>query len=360
MPLTTASNRYLFPPTTAATLNMAAVAAQCARIWKTIDPGFSSQCLTAAETAFAAAQADPTDYAASFPAGGGDYGDNNVTDEFYWAASELYLSTGKDVYKNFILASPDWAQGEVPDWGDTAALGTIDLATIPNGLPSDKIQACRSAITAAADLRLGFINRQGYRVPVANFVWGSNSEVLNAAMIMGYAYQFTGETKYLDGVTESMDYILGSNAMNKSYVTGYGTNPVAHPQHRFWANQPKNGYPAPPPGVLSGGPNGDIPVGDVTAIGAGLASAPAEKSYMDNLNSFSTNEVAINWNAPLAWVTAFIGEPHKGGTVAPPAAPAPKNDQGIPAWLFVFVPAVLVVAGGTVFWIWRKGRKVGV
>ncbi|NWP47735.1 glycosyl hydrolase, partial [Escherichia coli] len=34
--------RLLYPPTTAATLNLAATAAQCARIWKGIDDAFAA------------------------------------------------------------------------------------------------------------------------------------------------------------------------------------------------------------------------------------------------------------------------------------------------------------------------------
>lgn len=354
---TTATNRYLFPPSTAATLNLAAVGAQCARIWKTIDPAFSSQCLTAAETAWTAAQANPKMYAISFAAGGGDYADTNVTDEFYWAASELYVTTGTDTYKDFVLASPDWAGGTIPYWGDTAALGTISLALMPNNLPSDKVDACRKSIIAAADRGLGLMSMQGYRVPLATFVWGSNSEALNEAMLMGLAYQFTGQHKYLDGATETLDYVLGRNPLNKSYVTGYGANPVQHPHHRFWANQPNGGYPAPPPGVVAGGPNGSP--ADPATTAAGMMGSPAEKSYLDNIGSFSTNEVAINWNAPLAWVTAFVDQEQNKAPVAPPPAPAPKKDEGVPTWLLIAVPAVLVVAGGMVFWIWRKGRKIG-
>ena len=40
--------RYLQPPSTAATLNLAANAAQAARIWKSIDKPFSEKCLQAA------------------------------------------------------------------------------------------------------------------------------------------------------------------------------------------------------------------------------------------------------------------------------------------------------------------------
>jgi hypothetical protein len=35
---------------------------------------------------------------------------------------------------------------------------------------------------------------------------------------------------------------------------------------------------------------------------------PAQKCYVDHFQSWSTNEVAINWNASLAWVTAYIDE----------------------------------------------------
>jgi endoglucanase len=358
MPPTEATNRYLFPPSTAATLNVAATAAQCARIWKTIDPAFSAQCLTAAEKAWTAARANPQLYAVSFAAGGGDYGDKTVGDEFYWAASELFLSTGKSEYKDFILASPDWARGETPDWAGTAALGTISLALIPNDLPSDKVEACQTAITKAADLRLGFIARQGYRMPLSNFVWGSNSEALNAGMIMGLAYQFTGDRKYLDGTIQALDYVLGRNPMNMSYVTGYGTKSPQHPHHRFWANQPSNGYPAPPPGVVVGGANGaSSNAGDTAASDAGLYNGPAGKAYLDNINSFSTNEVAINWNAPLAWVSQFVDQAQNGGTIAPPANES-KKSEGLPILLLVGAPVLLLAAGVAVFWVWRRSRRI--
>jgi endoglucanase len=352
MPVETATNRFLFPPSTAATLNVAAVGAQCSRIWKTIDPAFSAQCLTAAETAWAAAVANPQMYAVSFAAGGGDYADTAVDDEFYWAAAELYVTTGKDVYKDYLLASPDWAGAAVPDWGNTEALGTISLSLIPNNLPGDKVKECRDAILKTADQRMDVIAGSGYREPLATFVWGSNAEALNAAMIMGLAYQYSGNQDYLDGVIETMDYLLGRNPLNISYVTGYGTTSAQHPHHRFWANQPSNGYPAPPPGVVVGGPNGNP--SDTVAQGAGLTGNPPAKSYIDNIGSFSTNEVTINWNAPLAWVALFVDEAQNGGLVAPPAV----KDEGLPIWLLIVVPVVLIAAGVLIFWVGRKGRRI--
>ncbi|MFG1812466.1 glycoside hydrolase family 9 protein [Kribbella sp. NPDC049174] len=33
-------------------------------------------------------------------------------------------------------------------------------------------------------------------------------------------------------------------------------------------------------------------------------AAPA-KCYLDEIGSYSTNEVAVNWNSALAWLTAY-------------------------------------------------------
>jgi endoglucanase len=105
-----------------------------------------------------------------------------------------------------------------------------------------------------------------------------------------------------------MDYILGRNALDKSYVSGYGENPLRNPHHRFWARQVSSSSPPPPRGALSGGPNSSP--SDPTARAA-LGGCRPQRCYIDDLNAYSVNEVAINWNSPLAWVAAFLDE--KGG-----------------------------------------------
>jgi endoglucanase len=365
------SGRYLYPPSTAATLNLAATAAQCARLWKAIEAVFSERCLAAAESAWQAALVNPDVTYGSIPVeGGGDYGDLNVDDEFYWAAAELYITTGKDDYRDFVTASPHY--GEIPEgisamgWPETTALGTISLAVAPNGLPQADLQGMRQAIAAAADGYIETLNAEGYLAPMPDqgYFWGSNSNVANNMILMGLAHDFTGERKYLDGMTESMDYLLGRNPNNKSYVSGYGENPLQHPHHRFWANQPQSGYPAPPPGVLAGGPNNNPD--DPTAQAAGLADVPSGKSYMDDIGSWTTNEVTINWNAPFAWAVAYIDEqmtlPPAATPTAPVSVPTPPptlgstERPGIGVWLpfWIVLAAFIVLAGA--FWAWRRRR----
>lgn len=306
--------RYLMPPSTTATLDMAAAAAQASRLLAEYDPAWSAEALAAAERAWGAANANPVFTYGNIPgAGGGNYDDARTEDEFFWAAAELYLTTGKPEYEDYLLASAflndapavDGSKISPMDWGNVEALGAVSLISVDNGLPADALDKIRAEIVSAADQYLTLIAAEGYGVSIKldGYVWGSNSAVLNNAIILALAHDLTGDSRYLNGVTESMDYLLGRNPNNISFVTGYGANAVQHPHHRFWANQPDNGYPAPPPGVISGGTNA-TPADPIAMEKIG--GNPPARRFIDHVDSYSTNEVAINWNAPLAWVASYL------------------------------------------------------
>jgi endoglucanase len=257
--------RELHPPSTQATLNLAATAAQAARLYRPYDRAFAAKALTAARKAWTAALAHPAMYAsASDGTGGGTYDDTNATDEFYWAAVELYLTTGEKQFADYVRTSPlNTADIFGPtgfDWGRTAAAGRLDLATVPSKFPGrDK---ARQSVVKGADRYLATLTSQPYGMPYAPdgnvYDWGSSAQVLNNAVVLATAYDITGAAKYRDGATQSMDYILGRNALNISYVTGYGeTN--SHNQHsRWYAHELDPTLPNPPKGTLAGGPNSSI------------------------------------------------------------------------------------------------------
>lgn len=308
--------RYLYYPTTGATLNLAAVAAQAARLWKSVDATFSAQCLETARKAFAAAQRHPDIYAIGPFTGSGGYGDGDLTDEFYWAAAELYATTGEATYESFLRASPLFlaspTEGARPTgdigWNSVGALGTITLALVPNGLKPAEIDKARANLVATAGKHLSDDVSQGYALPYAapGYPWGSNSSVLNRAIVLGLAHDFTGEAAYRYGAVDAMDYVLGRNPLDQSYVTGFGARPMRHPHHRFWAKQADPAYPAPPSGVLSGGPN-STNMGDPVASEMKGKCRP-QTCWVDDYRAFTQNEVAINWNAPLVWVSAFLDD----------------------------------------------------
>jgi len=311
--------RYLRPPSTAATLNLAAVGAQCARVYREGDKAFADRCLVSAERAWQAAEAHPSVYArGDDKEGGGPYGDTDVTDEKYWAAVELLVTTGKTQYLKAVKQSPHYlkmptqAGGGLSSisWANVAGCGTATLAVVASGLPASEVIQARKNIVSAAKRYVDASTRTGYRIPFTSsggrYPWGSNSFILNNGVVLGLAYDFTKRGAFLDGAVSAMDYVLGRNAMAKSYVSAYGTRALQNPHHRFWAHQSNPEFPPPPPGVVSGGPNSGVE--DPAAKEAGLGGCAPQKCYFDNIDSWSTNEVAINWNAPLVWLAAFLDE----------------------------------------------------
>ncbi len=350
-PADDAEERIIKPPTTAATLNLAAACAQAARIWQNIDTQFAMQCLEAAEKAYEAAKAHPAMYAPLDQSiGGGAYGDDNVEDEFYWAACELYRTTGKTNYLDDMKAS-EWylniptslTNGETNgvvgsfDWGNTAALGNLTLA-LDTACINEDASALEGAFAAAADTYLSMEDIQGYGQPygqsklsyndeTVGYVWGSNSFIADNAIIIAAAFDLTGDAKYMNGVISAADYLLGRNPMDYSYVTGYGAHAVENPHHRYWCAQAVEGFPKAPAGVLVGGPNSGMQ--DPWVMGSGWIKgtiAPA-KCYLDNVEAWSVNECTINWNAPLAWLAAFLCEENGGIVAGAVSAATPDSEK---------------------------------
>jgi endoglucanase len=315
--------RILKAPSTAATLNLAAVAAQAARVYKDVDAGFSQKLLAAAKRAYDAALAHPKQFAPTDAVGGGPYDDTDVRDEFYWAAAELLITTGDAKYREPLRAwtgpvvpstlgasASDAGQHSVLTWQNVVAAGAIDLAFAPASIGEERTRA-RADLVRAADEFLALRAKEGYGLPFSaasgpTYPWGSNAFVLNNAIVLGLAYDVSHDRKYLDGVASAMDYLLGENPLDQSYVSGYGARPLNNPHHRFFAHQLRKDRPEVPPGFVSGGPNSALQ--DPLARSAGLVGRPPQRCFIDHIESYSTNEIAINWNAPLAWVVAFLDD----------------------------------------------------
>ncbi|WP_228122352.1 glycoside hydrolase family 9 protein [Saccharothrix syringae] len=325
--------RRLSDTSTAATLNMAAVAAQAARVWKTIDPAFSAKAQAAAVKAYAAAKANPNKIAdPNDGTGGGSYSDSKLTDEFYWAAAELFTTTGESSYRSDLTASPHYKGASLDDrgfdWGSTGPLGDITLALVPNGLPAADVAAIKAAFVAVADKHLTQMASQGYPAPykttTGDYDWGSNGLVANNTSVLALAHDFTGQAKYREGVFQALHYFLGRNPTSYSYVTGYGEQPVKNVHHRHWANQLDPDLPTAPPGALSGGPNSALQ--DPVAARV-LQGCKPQKCFVDHIEAYSVNEVTINWNSAFAWVANWAAEKV---TTAPPVDTTAPSQPGAP------------------------------
>ncbi|MNU03553.1 Cellulase 1 precursor [compost metagenome] len=63
--------------------------------------------------------------------------------------------------------------------------------------------------------------------------------------------------------------------------------------------------PNPPVGTLAGGPNSTL-VDDVAR--ARLKGCAPQTCYIDDIMAWGTNEMTINWNAPLVYIASFLAD----------------------------------------------------
>ena len=314
MPVLGATPRELRPVSTAATLNLAATAAQAARVFAKTDPKFAERCLSAAKRAWAAAEAHPDLLITNADnKGGGPYEDATLSDERFWAATELFVTTGDQAFFTILSKSPHYlhlkahedATPQALDWRTTDALGTLTLSIATRNTQPAVRDESRKSVVAVAEKYLSMSQADGFGQPYvgAHYVWGSNSFIMNNGLILAYAHAFTKDPRFLEGAVAAMDYVLGRNALGKSYVSGYGTRALTNPHHRLWAHSVDPKFPSPPPGVLSGGPNSDLQ--DPYSKGM-HPHCIGQTCYVDHIEAYSANEVAINWNAALSWLSAYL------------------------------------------------------
>jgi len=299
-PATDSQPRFLYGISTPETAKAAAAWALGSRVFRGHDRARSERYLHAARRAWSFLKTEPEqkiDQHEGDNSGSGPYTASATDSEsalrYDWddrlaAAIELFLTTGNEVYW-------DWAKPHVLEapinlfeWKDPSALGLLKILWHPGFAEKESIRATvRKRLLARADAAVERTLANGYRIANHHFVWGSNKMTAAEGTLLAYAYGETADPKYLDAATWQVDYLLGRNAFDKSFVTGLGANPVAHNSHIYVR---ASGVDV--PGLLVGGPN--------EMAQAGIAPAGlGPLSYADDARSYATNEYAIDYNSSL-------------------------------------------------------------
>lgn len=292
---------------TCATADLAAVAAIAARVYKPFDPKFAARNLEAARQAWLWIQKYPN-VTFKNPPGvtTGEYSDNYCGDERLWAAAELWRTTGEAAFNDFFVKQyPDFRPSlEAPSpegWKEVAPLGlwTYALST-QKGSDPEVVSDIRKRTSAAARTIVDRTKKNPYRVSLLtkDYVWGSNGVVANYGMELLVANLLVPDPTFVESAQDNLHYLLGRNTFSISWVTQVGANPYHHPHHRPSAAS-KTAEPW--PGLLSGGPNAGRQDDALRKLPPGL---PPAKIYADDQASYASNEIAINWQAPLVFLLA--------------------------------------------------------
>ncbi|MBC7517520.1 MAG: glycoside hydrolase family 9 protein, partial [Microbacteriaceae bacterium] len=133
--------------------------------------------------------------------------------------------------------------------------------------------------------------------------WGSLRYACNTAFLaMVYSDRVRDySNRYRDFAVSQINYALGSNPSNRSYVCGFGNNPPTKPHHRgahgSWNNQINN------------------PVGSRHILTGALVGGPGSNdAYTDARDNFTTNEVSCDYNAGFTGALARMYELYGGYT----------------------------------------------
>ena len=308
MPVEATNDRFVIGKSTAASLDFAAVMAMAGRIYRSYDLSFANGCRDAAIKAYQWAVVNPDAYYARNPEDvfTGAYNDVHLKEEKFWAASELFITTGEAEYYEEIKDAIGSVTFRISEsWRNYVDnLGYYSLLASESYLTDDDKKQVLDGLVNLADSIGNVIENHPYRIPINEFQWGSNSDVLNLATILIVAYHYTNDQKYLNDALETLDYILGKNVVSFSFVTGFGGKSPMNIHHR---PSEADGILNPVPGFVVGGPNDDRQDRfQLQNAGQHYAYHSPAGSYIDHMESYASNEICLNWNAPLTFVLGYL------------------------------------------------------
>jgi endoglucanase len=278
----------------------AAVMAEAARVYTPFDAVYADRLLRAAEKSWAWLEENPKPILPAETEGTGAYVYGRDGSQRFWAAAELFKTTGNRAYADYVRTYLDQHAPSIKPlgWENPETYGLLAAAfsdSAPDGLRSQTIRLLArwadSVVTTATS------TADPWTTSISAFHWASNKTTLDNAVLLLIANSIAPNPRYVDAALDQLHYVLGRNALAQSFVTGYGANPVKNPHNRTMFAQQRI-----IPGVLVGGPNAD-------AQDSITPASQGQRSYIDQLQAYASNENSVEYNAPLVFVTALLSAP---------------------------------------------------
>jgi endoglucanase len=245
---------------------------------------------------------------------------SGYNDELVWGGVWLYRATNDVTYLNNAEAAYDLVSNENQTtykpfkWGlnwDDKIYGCYPLLAKLTGKPKYYADAERNL-----DFWTDGFSGQKITYTPGGLAWLSQWGSLRYASNTSFIALYYGDLpnadaakklKYKNFAVKQINYALGANPSNRSYVCGFGTNPPVNPHHRGAHGTWNDNLTGPPVtsrhklyGALVGGPN-------------------ASDVYNDDRGDYISNEVATDYNAGFTGAVARIVA--DGAAVTPAAIP---------------------------------------
>ncbi|MGF1704193.1 glycoside hydrolase family 9 protein [Photobacterium makurazakiensis] len=293
--------RYIYGVSSPETAKFSGVMAFASRTIAPFDRTLSRSYLKAALHAANYLELQPEqyiDWLAGDDSGSGPYVKNKIdtepsldtdVDDRLWAFAELYITTGQGKYLELFKQHYDPRWIDIFEWKNPAVMGVWHLILEEQGEFRDTLAA---DLQTVANRYVQQAQTSPFHIANQRFIWGSNKMTAEAGILVAWADFANAEENNRTTVQSQIDYLLGANAFDMSFVTHSGTYAVRHLHHLY---QIATGVSL--PGFLVGGPN-ELAQAGVAPKNMGMLS------YVDSEKSYAVNEFAIDYNASLIGLLA--------------------------------------------------------
>ena len=326
-----------------------AALALMSRLYRQYDATYADLCLTHAKYAYDYAKAHP---GVAGTGDGGFYGANdNWKDDYSTMCAELFWATNTAAYKtealSYTIAS---APGQGSDiWGKNYGFDYTNNGDIAiyNQFLLGNTNAKTVLNTIVNTFYLGNVQSDG-QFNGGNTGWGPTRYNANTAFIVALWQKAYGTDatphKY---IYDNIDYLLGKNSANQSFIVGFGTKSPKFPHHRnvyLTDNNPSDAVKQ----------TMTIPIKN-QQFGLMVGGSRSPGTFSDNVVNYQHTEGGIDYNACLVGVLAYIN------SVVAPVSQHPVPNLGADKSLCGVGTIVLNagVAGGTnKTFTWKKDNVV--
>jgi endoglucanase len=318
---------FVYPPSSMATAMFAAVTMQAARIFRAFDEAYANRLFEAGLLSLRFLLEHPEFIPFRNPKDcrTGEYGHPSDRDQRLWAGAEFLRTIATGAFDAFLPDDIDTIRekifvrfrGNMIDrtvrkdsfgWVQTGGLALLSVLFCPDAetvFSAPCVEIAKFYLMHYADKYLKEREESSFNIPLAReeYTWGSSLSLMNKAMFFVAAHLFTGKEDYRICAFDCLDYLLGRNTLQFSYVSGHGANSLKDPHNRPTV---ADGIEEMIPGFVAGGANCLFHDPTAKKLLPKLGKVAPMDCYIDDHECFSLNEIAIYWNSTALFVAAYL------------------------------------------------------
>lgn len=280
---------------TNATADCSAVLAFASTIFKEYNQGYADKLLAAAEKGWQYIEENPAVYAET------TYSGEQNTSSPFWAAACLYYATGDKMYEKYFLDEFNNNLVSISQDGNGHSVGNMGIYgyftyLLCDDRDTETVELIEKKFVSWKKSVIKRYEENPWSIAINewSFWWGSFNTVLGSSQDMYIGNHLLGLEDDSGIMQDALNFILGVNAMRKSYITGFGEDSISCTFSNIYDGNSADGFPS---GYMPGG---------INSYNGGIISRFPIKCYTDDPGDWFTNENSIYWNAVMVFNTAAL------------------------------------------------------